>query len=83
MDIELSNLADAVGGRLDGPPDLRVSSLAGIEEAGEGDCTFVGHERYLVHLESTRATAVILGEGIPVVKESLGDCPVTDYVTDV
>ena len=33
MDMELSKLAAAVGGSLDGPPDLRIRALAGIEEA--------------------------------------------------
>lgn len=67
MDLELATLARAVGGRLDGPADLRIHALAAIEDAGEGECTFLGHDRYLPHLKTTAASAVILRDGV--------DCP--------
>jgi UDP-3-O-[3-hydroxymyristoyl] glucosamine N-acyltransferase len=64
MEITLSELASVVGGRLDGPGDLVISAMAAIEDADEGQCTFLGHERYLSQLEKTGASAVILPEGV-------------------
>ena len=37
--------------------------MAGIEQAGPGDLTFVANPRYHAQLRYTRASAVILGEG--------------------
>ena len=64
MQMNLQSLAERVGGRLDGPADLVVRGLAGIRDAAEGDCTFVAHPKYLRDLPSTRASAVILAEGV-------------------
>ncbi len=64
MQIDLKTLAERVGGRLDGPADLVVRGLAGIRDAEAGDCTFVANPRYLRELASTRASAVILGDGL-------------------
>lgn len=64
MQIDLKTLAERVGGRLDGPADLRVQGLAGIRDAEAGDCTFVAHPKYLSDLAGTRASAVILGEDV-------------------
>ncbi|HKK72905.1 MAG TPA: UDP-3-O-(3-hydroxymyristoyl)glucosamine N-acyltransferase [Candidatus Krumholzibacteria bacterium] len=64
MQIDLKTLAERVGGRLDGPADLMVRGLAGIRDAEAGDCTFVADPRYQRDLASTRASAVILGDGL-------------------
>jgi UDP-3-O-[3-hydroxymyristoyl] glucosamine N-acyltransferase len=68
MELSLSRLAELVGGRLEGDASGVVRAMAGIEEAGPGDCTFVAHERYLPQLKRTTASVVILAEGI--------ECPV-------
>jgi UDP-3-O-[3-hydroxymyristoyl] glucosamine N-acyltransferase len=38
--------------------------IAGIEEAGEGDLTFLGHPRYRAELAATKATAVLAAPGV-------------------
>lgn len=54
-------LADLVGGELtQGDPEGIVTGLNSIAEAGPGDITFLGNDRYLTSLRSTRATAVLV-----------------------
>jgi UDP-3-O-[3-hydroxymyristoyl] glucosamine N-acyltransferase len=59
MQFDLRTLATVVGGRLDGPPDLVVSGVAGILEAKPGDLTFLAQRRYLAQLSRTQASAII------------------------
>jgi UDP-3-O-[3-hydroxymyristoyl] glucosamine N-acyltransferase len=49
-----------------------IVRVAGIEQAGPGDLTFVANPRYHAQLRYTRASAVILGEG----DRSPAPCPV-------
>ncbi len=44
--------------------DVEIRRIAGIEEAGEGDLTFVSNRKYLSFLPTTRASAVILGNEV-------------------
>ncbi len=65
MDREktLEEIADVVGGRVIGDGSVKVRSVAGIEDASEGDITFVSNPRYLKYLPETAASAVIVAEG--------------------
>src|SRR5512140_906036 len=45
--------------------DVEIRRVAGIEEAGPGDLTFVSNRKYVRHLKDTRASAVILGSEMP------------------
>lgn len=62
MSFDLKTIAERIGGRLDGPADLRIERLAGIEQAGPGDLSYVGSARYASHLAETGASAVIVSE---------------------
>ena len=69
--MKLSQIAQKVGCRLVGD-DVEIFRVAGIDEAGEGDLTFVSNRKYISHIPSTRASAIILGEDIsPVPMPSL------------
>lgn len=59
----LSELADAVGGRVDGPADLELSGVAPLDRAGPGDLTFAKDRRHLERLPGSRAGAVLCREG--------------------
>ena len=50
-------------GEVQGNPDIMISGVAGLEEAKDGDISFVANRRYYNHIASTRAAAVIVGEG--------------------
>ena len=64
MSFDLGTIAERIGGRLDGPADLLIGRLCGIERAGAGDLSFVGSPKYAHHIESTEASALIVAEGI-------------------
>ena len=59
----LRELAARLGCELSGDGDVELSGVAGIEEAGPGDLTFVAHRRYAAHLARTKAAAVVLAPG--------------------
>ena len=60
MKIKLKDAADFVGGVIIGDPNLEISNLAKIEEAKEGDLTFLYLPSYEKFLETTKASAVII-----------------------
>ncbi len=63
--LKLHELSVRLGCRLDGDGDCDVRRVAGIEEAGPGDVTFLSNPRYAAALATTRASAVILPEKAP------------------
>jgi UDP-3-O-[3-hydroxymyristoyl] glucosamine N-acyltransferase len=62
--MKLSQIARTIGCRMDGD-DVEIGRVTGIDEAGPGDLTFVSNRKYISHIKDTRASAIILGEGIP------------------
>jgi UDP-3-O-[3-hydroxymyristoyl] glucosamine N-acyltransferase len=60
MSFDLKTIAERIGGRLDGPADLIILRLAGIEGAREGDLSYVGSARYAGHMATTSASALIV-----------------------
>ncbi len=64
--MKLSKIAEAVGARLDGN-DLEISGVAGIEEAGLGQLTFVANPKYAAVAHTTQASAVIVSDDFPAI----------------
>ncbi len=65
MVLTLGEIKEIVGGKLIGPPDLKIQRISPIEVAEEGDITFLTHRRYLSYLTRTRASAIILDMETP------------------
>ncbi|MHC4391910.1 MAG: UDP-3-O-(3-hydroxymyristoyl)glucosamine N-acyltransferase [Planctomycetota bacterium] len=61
----LAELAEALGCRFEGEGATEIRGVNGIEEAGEGELTFLANPRYEKHLQTTRAAAVIVHEKSP------------------
>jgi UDP-3-O-[3-hydroxymyristoyl] glucosamine N-acyltransferase len=59
--LRLSDIAERIGCQLEGDGSVDVVRVAGIEQAGPGDLTFVANPKYLASLSTTRASAVIVG----------------------
>ena len=59
MKKTLGELADFVGGELVGDARVAITGISGIDEAGEGDLTFLANVRYASMVASTRAAAII------------------------
>ncbi len=56
---KLEELARITGGEVAGDPSIRISGVAGIREAGEGQITFLANQKYESFLASTKASALI------------------------
>lgn len=64
MNRSLGEIAALVDGVVVGDTDVRITGLNGIREATDGDITFLGSPRYAPYLETTRASAVLVPEGV-------------------
>ncbi len=67
--MKLSEIAQKLGCRLEGSPDVEIRGVAGIEQAEPGQITFLANRRYFPLLKTTRASAVLIEEGVSVQRE--------------
>jgi UDP-3-O-[3-hydroxymyristoyl] glucosamine N-acyltransferase len=63
--MKLSELASKLDCELRAASDVEIKGIAGIEEAGPGELTFVSNRKYIKHIKDTRASAIILGFDLP------------------
>jgi UDP-3-O-[3-hydroxymyristoyl] glucosamine N-acyltransferase len=63
--MKLSEVAQKLGCRLEGSSEVEIRGVAGIEHAEAGQVTFLANRRYFPLLKTTRASAVLVEEGIP------------------
>jgi len=63
MLLTLGQVAELVGGRVIGDPDLKVSGIGSLDDAVEGQITFLANPKYSAKVETTKASAVILPPG--------------------
>lgn len=59
MKMTLSEIAEVVGGKIQGDPNTVITGVSGIKEAREGDITFVANPKYTCLMKSTKAAAII------------------------
>lgn len=70
--MKLSQIASALGTRLEnGSPDTEITGVAGIEDAGPGQLTFVSNPKYAAAAKVTKASAVIASEDFPAVPAAM------------
>ena len=63
--MKLGELAATLGCTLEGDGDVEIQRVSGIQDAGQGDITFVANPKYEKLLATTKASAVILKPGAP------------------
>lgn len=63
--MNLKELADNLGCRLEGNPRLDISGVAGIDHAQPGQVTFLANRRYAPQLKTTKASAVLIEDDVP------------------
>src|SRR5260370_9060179 len=68
--MKLAEVGQRLGCGLEGPPDPEIRGVAGIEYAEAGQITFLANRRYFPLLKTTRASAVLIEEGIALERES-------------
>jgi len=69
--MRLGEIAERLNCRLEGDASIEIRGVAGIEVAEPGELTFLSNPRYRRALETTRASAVIVGPDV-VLKRGLG-----------
>ncbi len=63
MKITLAEIAKIVDGKVVGDESLTVTGLSGIQEAEEGQLTFIADKKFTTYLKDTKASAVIVPQG--------------------
>ena len=63
--MKLGEIAEKLGCELQGSAEIEICGVAGIEEAGEDELTFVSNPKYLGQIKSTQAGAIILSQKAP------------------
>ena len=64
MLMSLREIAELVDGQVIGDENIVITGVAGIKEAKEGDITFVANSRYTSLMNTTQASAIIVGQGV-------------------
>jgi UDP-3-O-[3-hydroxymyristoyl] glucosamine N-acyltransferase len=70
MSMKLSDVAQKLGCRLEGPGETVIHGISGIEHAEPGQITFLANRRYFPLLKTTRASAVLVEEGISLERDA-------------
>jgi UDP-3-O-[3-hydroxymyristoyl] glucosamine N-acyltransferase len=66
--MTLQEIADQIGGKLNGPANLEISGPAKIEEAGSTEITFLSNQKYRKFINETKAAAVLIDKEIDDIK---------------
>ncbi len=64
MEVHIREVAALLEGRIEGPDEGCLDGFAGIEEAGQGQLTFLANPAYEPHLYTTSASAVLVSEDL-------------------
>ena len=63
MKKTLNEIASLLGGDVKGDGEVLIERIRGIDEAGEGDLTFVANPKYKKRIETTGASAILVASG--------------------
>src|SRR5512140_799536 len=70
--MKLVELAEKTSTTIEqGPPDLEITSTAGLDIAGPGDITFLANPKYVFQARDTRASAIFLNENVTIDREDI------------
>jgi UDP-3-O-[3-hydroxymyristoyl] glucosamine N-acyltransferase len=70
--MKLSQISEALGTNLENiSPDTEITGVAGIEQAGPGQITFVANVKYAAAAKTTKASAVIVAEDFPAISAGM------------
>src|SRR5437868_13286521 len=76
--MKLAELAERTGARVEGGVEAEIKGAAGLDIAEAGDVTFLANKRYTPQVETTRATAIFVGEDAEVGRKDLAVLRVRD-----
>jgi len=70
--MKLTDIASALNASLEnGSPDIDITGVASIEQAGPGQLTFVSNPKYAAAAKTTKASAVIVSDDFPAVPSAM------------
>ncbi len=70
--MRLADIATALNARLDNAfPETEITGVSGIEQAGQGQLTFVSNPKYNAAAKTTKASAVIVAEDFPAISTGM------------
>ena len=58
--MKLAEIAERLGGVLEGDGEIEIKAVAGLREAGSGDISFLANPKYATRVAETAASAVIV-----------------------
>ena len=65
--MKLGRIAELLGCKLEGDAQIEITGVAGIEEAGPGELTFLDNRKYYPLAKTTRAAAILIAPDGPAV----------------
>jgi len=65
MELTLTEIAELVNGEVVGDATVNISGVGKIEDAQPGQITFISNPKYAKFIDSTKASAVLVGEEFP------------------
>src|SRR5437867_11865331 len=70
--MKLADIASTLNARVEnGSPDLEITGVAGIEDAGAGQITLLANPKYAAAARTTKASAIILADNFPALSTAL------------
>lgn len=69
MEFSAKQIAEFLGGRVEGNAEVKVNDFAKIEEAKEGTLTFLANEKYTNYVYDTKASIILVSDNISFDKE--------------
>ena len=71
MNFSSQEIASLVNGRVEGNPATVISHPASIKDAGTGSISFIANKKYLEFVNSTKASVLLLSDGINIQNENV------------
>lgn len=68
--MKLGDIATRLSCTLEGDGGIEIAGVAGVEQAGPGQLTFLSNPRYRREAEGTRASAILLGPGVKLARSA-------------
>jgi len=63
--IRLQEIATLVGGRLEGTPDLIITGISSLADAGPSDLAYISQDRFIPAARDSRAAAFVVTRALP------------------
>ncbi len=73
--MKLREIAGRLGCRLAGDGELEIFGVAGMEQAGPGQLTFLANPKYAPKVKHTKASAILIGEPVAGIACLISDHP--------